>query len=219
MGKSKAVGIVDFQMGNLFSVRHACSFVGLEPEIFSDFRKIKTYDALILPGVGAFGEAMRNLKELNLDKPLLDFIADGKPFLGICLGMQLLFSESEEFGTHTGLNVIPGKVVRFPNVNKSGGPVKVPHIGWNRIFPPQEKPGTPWEKTPLEGIAPGEFMYFVHSYYAVPANPKHVLTTTTYGSIAYCSSIIHGNVIATQFHPEKSAQKGLAIYQNWATTI
>ena len=219
MRKTKRVGIVDYQMGNLFSVRHACSFVGLEPEIFSDFRKINAYDALILPGVGAFGEAMHNLRKLDLEKPILDFIALGKPFLGICLGMQLLFGESEEFGTHTGLNVIPGKVIRFPNVNIIGDPVKVPQIGWNQIFPPQEKLGRPWEKTSLDNIAAGEFMYFVHSYYAVPNQSEHILTTTTYESITYCSSIIYGNVIATQFHPEKSAQKGLKIYQNWANTI
>jgi glutamine amidotransferase len=219
MSRLKRVGIIDYQMGNLYSVRHACSFVGLEPEIFSDFRKIDTYDALILPGVGAFGEAMNNLKTLELETPILNFIASGKPFMGICLGMQLLFTASEEFGTHTGLNVIPGKVVRFPNVNVRGDLLKVPQIGWNQILSPAENSSKGWEQTPLEGIAVGEFMYFVHSYYAIPDHPETILTTTTYGGTIYCSSIKHNNVVATQFHPEKSAHKGLKIYQNWANSI
>lgn len=219
MNTAKRVGIIDYKMGNLFSVHHACLFVGLEPTITSDRKMIKDFDALILPGVGAFGEAMQNLSNLDLIDPIRSFIRSGKPFLGVCLGMQLLFNQSEEFGIYKGLDIIPGNVTRFPNVNSQGSPVRVPQIGWNQIFPSQGNREDAWKHTPMDGIASGEFVYFVHSYFAVPALREDILTMTTYEGITYCSSIMHGNVIATQFHPEKSAHKGLIIYQNWANAI
>jgi glutamine amidotransferase len=216
--KSKSVAVVDYDAGNLFSVEHACKSVGMAPVIISRPEEIRQADALILPGVGAFGDAMNNLRRLDLVRPLKDFIASGKPFMGICLGMQLLFSRSEEFGDHEGLNLIDGDVVKFPTVNGQGQRNKIPQIGWNRITSPS-KSGEPWHETPLEPIADGEFMYFIHSFYAKPRNPEYVLALTDYGGIRYCSAVMKDNIFATQFHPEKSAAEGIKIYQYWSSKI
>jgi glutamine amidotransferase len=210
------VAIIDYQMGNLFSVEHACSAVGVEPVITSDPDVIRASRAAILPGVGAFGEAMANISRLGLANPILEFIGSGKPFLGICLGLQLLFSESEEFGSHRGLDIIQGTVKRFPNSGPNGEPVKVPQIGWNQVDPGA---GGGWDGTPMQGIAHGEFMYFVHSFYVAPARRSDVLSVSRYAGLEYCSSIRRGNVFACQFHPEKSAHEGLRIYRNWAQEI
>lgn len=216
--KKPKVAIVDYQMGNLFSVEHACAAVGLDARITTDPSEILAADAAILPGVGAFGAAMDNLRQLGLVEPLLDFIGTGRPFLGICLGLQLLFTESEEFGTHKGLGFIPGRVVRFPAKDPQDVPLRVPQIGWNKIAPPAARPGA-WKGTALAGIAPGEYMYFVHSFYVAPEEPDAVLTVTRYEGLEYCSGIRKHNVLATQFHPEKSAEEGLRIYRSWAASI
>jgi imidazole glycerol-phosphate synthase subunit HisH len=212
------VAIIDYQMGNLFSVRHACVSVGLEPVVTSDPDVLRACDAAILPGVGAFGEAMENITRLDLAGPIRDFIAKGKPFFGVCLGLQLLFTESEEFGAHRGLDLIPGLVKRFSNAGPAGASVKVPQIGWNQINPP---PGglAAWERGPLAGVSPEEYMYFVHSYYVKPDRASDVFSVTRYGGLEYCSSIRRENIFATQFHPEKSAKEGLRIYRNWAAII
>jgi len=212
------VAIVDYEAGNLFSVEHACKTVGLKPLITSRPEDILQSDALILPGVGAFGDAMKNLRMLALVQPLREFAASGKPFMGICLGMQLLFSRSEEFGEHEGLNLIEGDVVKFPYVNSYGEKNKIPQICWNQIKNPSHF-GEKWHDTPLEQIADGEFMYFVHSFYAKPRNSENILTLTEYGGLEYCSAIIKKNIFATQFHPEKSAEEGIKIYQFWANRI
>ena len=212
------VVIVDSEAGNLFSVQHACKIVGLNSVITNKPEDIRKADALILPGVGAFGDAMKNLRKLDLVQPLREFAASGRPFMGICLGMQILFSKSEEFGNHEGLNLIDGNVVKFPSVNDNGSKIKVPQIGWNRIFYPSEVENT-WDGTPLEQVINGEFMYFVHSYYACPLNAENVLAVTGYEGLKYCSAVIKGNIFATQFHPEKSAIEGIKIYRNWANKI
>ena len=212
------VVIVDSEAGNLFSVQHACKIVGLNSVITTKPEDIRKADALILPGVGAFGDAMKNLRKLDLVQPLREFAASGRPFMGICLGMQILFSKSEEFGNHEGLNLIDGNVVKFPSVNDNGSKIKVPQIGWNRIFYPSEVENT-WDGTPLEQVINGEFMYFVHSYYACPLNAENVLAVTGYEGLKYCSAVIKGNIFATQFHPEKSAIEGIKIYRNWANKI
>lgn len=209
------VAIVDYGMGNLFSVRRACEYVGLHPVITSDVSVIMNSAAMILPGVGAFGDAMDNIKGKGLEAPIKKFIEGGNPFMGICLGMQLLMSESEEFGRHKGLDIIKGSVVRFPNVNSEKQRFKVPQMGWNRIF---KKPGHRGE-TLLKRVDDGEFMYFVHSYYAIPLDRKVVLSVTNYGGIEYCSSVSYENVFACQFHPEKSGREGLKIYENFAYAI
>lgn len=213
----KRIAIIDYGMGNLFSVRNACERVGLDARIVSDSRELLASDGAILPGVGAFGDSMETLGNLDLVAPILDFIASKKPFLGICLGLQLLFTESEEFGAHKGLGVIPGRVTRFPNLPRGANTSKVPQVGWNQIFPATT--GTAWQVSPLASLTPGEYMYFVHSFYCVPADPAATLTVTDYEGTVYCSGVARENVFAVQFHPEKSAACGLEIYRNWARTI
>jgi glutamine amidotransferase len=213
------VAIVDYEAGNLFSVEHACKAVGLTPVITSIPKDIFQSDALILPGVGAFGDAMKNLRKLDLIQPLLEFAASGKPFMGICLGMQLLFTRSEEFGEHEGLNLIDGNVVKFPPVNACGENNRIPQIGWNKITYPPECGQKWWHDTPLEQITNGEFMYFVHSFYADPRISENILAVTSYGGLCYCSAVRSNNIFATQFHPEMSAAEGIKIYRNWANKI
>lgn len=212
------VAIIDYQMGNLFSVEHASSAVGLDAFITSDPRSIQDADAAILPGVGAFGAAMENLRKLDLDGGIKDFIATGRPFMGICLGLQLLFTESEEFGAHRGLDLVRGRVSRFPAAGSDGKRLRVPQIGWNRISAPPGRPHA-WAGTPLADAGQGEYMYFVHSYCVVPDEAGDVLSRTSYEGYDYCSSVSKGNLFATQFHPEKSARKGIEIYRRWAGSI
>lgn len=212
----KKIAIIDFELGNLFSVKHACFKAGLKNVVITNRKEdILNADAIILPGVGAFGDAMKNLEKSDLILPVKDFISSGKPFLGICLGMQLLFTESEEFGIHKGLSVIDGTIKKFPNKNQQSKTIKVPQIGWNNI----RKLHKEWENTPLNGIKNEEYMYFVHSYYALPDKEQDILTVTGYEETEYCSSVIKNNVFAVQYHPEKSAVQGLKIYENWALSL
>ena len=208
---SKKVAIIDFKLGNLFSVKQACDMVGINSKITSDKGEVSKADALILPGVGAFNKAMSNLKELGLDKIIIEKVSNGTPIFGICLGLQLLFSQSEEFDIGEGLNLIPGTIKQFPKKieNKK---IKVPHISWNRIY----KFKLNWNKTPLNKLESSEFMYFIHSYYVKPDEDFSILTMTNYEGIEFCSSIYYKNIFATQFHPEKSADKGISIYKEWA---
>ncbi len=207
----KKVIIIDYQLGNLFSVKQACETVGINAKISSESEEIINADALILPGVGAFIEAMNNLKKLGLDTAIKDKVTKGTPLFGICLGQQLLFTESEEFGAGNGLDLIPGIIKRFPEEFEERK-IKVPHIAWNTIY----KYNQDWSKTALSALENNDFMYFVHSYYVKPSNESCVLTKTNYDGIEFCSSIIKNNIFATQFHPEKSAEKGISIYKNWA---
>jgi len=207
------IAIIDYKMGNLFSVANACRHVGLDPVLTQDKTRITEAQGIILPGVGAFAKAMDQLEKLDLIDTIKTTIARGKPFLGICLGMQLLFSQSEEFGHRTGLDIIKGRVVKFPK-GYNGNRVKVPQIGWNQIHINHPPPAPV-----LTGIEEGEFMYFVHSYYCTPDHDRDILTTTRYGSVTYCSAVMRDNIIATQFHPEKSAEKGLLFYKNWAKLV
>lgn len=208
----KKILIIDYKLGNLFSVNQALTNFGLNVKITSDPEDIKSADAVVLPGVGAFGDAMNNLHNLNLVNPILDFVGSGKPFLGICLGLQLLFTESEEFGLTRGLGLIKGQVRRFHNTNREGDITKVPQISWNQIH---KVKGRSWNNTPLENIKDGEFMYFVHSFYVIPDEPVG-LSETNYDGQRYISSIIKNNIFACQFHPEKSANVGLSLYNAWA---
>lgn len=212
MGKQKKICVIDFKLGNLFSVLQALKNIGLDANVSSEKQDISDADALVLPGVGAFNEAIQNLDELNLIQPLLDSVKNGKPLFGICLGLQLLFTESEEFGLSKGLGLIKGRVTRFNIVNREGLSRKVPHIGWNQIHCPDI---TTWNSTPLDQIPQDEFMYFVHSFYVDPAE-EVVLSETVYDSHRFVSSIFKENIFACQFHPEKSGIKGLNIYKRWA---
>ncbi len=207
----KNVVIIDYKLGNLFSVKQACDTVGLNAKISYDKEDVLNADALILPGVGAFIEAMNNLKQLGLDTAIKEMVKNEIPIFGICLGQQLLFTESEEFGAGNGLDLIPGVIKRFPE-NFENRKIRVPHIAWNTIY--KSKQG--WESSGLNELNNNEFMYFIHSYYVKPSDNSCILTLTNYDGIEFCSSIKSKNIFATQFHPEKSASKGLSIYKNWA---
>jgi len=209
----KKVVILDYQLGNLFSVKQACIKVGLNAVISSNKKDILEADAIILPGVGAFMEAMSNMRALDIIEPLKDFVAGGKPLFGICLGQQLLFTESEEFGTERGLNFINGSIRKFPLQNKNQESIKVPQIGWNQIHISEND----WHNTPLQDVQDGEYMYFVHSYYVIPEYSENISSVTNYEGVIYSSSVIKTpNIFACQFHPEKSGDIGIKIYNRWA---
>jgi glutamine amidotransferase len=212
----KKVAVVDYGLGNLFSINQACHHVGLNPVITTDETEILNADALILPGVGAFGNAMEYLNQSGLIGAIHTFVQTGKPFMGICLGMQLLFSESEEFGIHKGLDLIKGKIVRFPVVDQQQQPLKVPQIQWNTIAPGER---STWMASPLKHIPEHAYMHFVHSYYAIPQDRHTVLSYSEYGGVRYASAVMHNNIVAFQYHPEKSGHYGLMIYKTWADSI
>jgi glutamine amidotransferase len=207
---SKKAIIIDYEMGNLFSVKLALEKVGFEAVVSNNKAEIYGASALVLPGVGAFGDAMEILKKLDLVDPIKEFINSGKPFLGICLGMQLLMTESEEFGIHKGLDIIKGRVVKFPPSQD-----KVPQVGWNRILKPNGATNQNWNNTLLKGLSEKDYMYFVHSFYVSPDDKSVVLSETNYAGLNFCSSIQEKNVFACQFHPEKSGIRGLKIYKNF----
>lgn len=207
----KKVVIIDYQLGNLYSVKQACDTVGMNVVVSSEKEDILTADALILPGVGAFIEAMNNLEKLDLIDVIKRKVNSGSPLFGVCLGLQLLFTKSEEFGSGNGLDLIHGTIKKFP-VKIDERKIKVPHITWNQVC----KFNNSWGETPLRELKNSEFMYFIHSYYVHPDNDSCILTNTNYDGIDFCSSVIQNNIFATQFHPEKSADKGISIYKNWA---
>ncbi len=197
--------VVDYGMGNLRSVEKALEKVGADVVISRDSEQIRTADHLVLPGVGAFPECMKNLTGLKLVQPIREFIDSGKPFLGICLGLQLLFDESDEFGLHEGLGIIPGRVTAFDR----GMNLKIPHMGWNSI--------NVRKNVPIFADVDNEsFVYFVHSYYVIPTHIEDAATTTNYG-IDFVSSVARDNIFAVQFHPEKSQDIGLKILKNFAS--
>lgn len=211
------VAIIDYGLGNLYSVRHACLTVGLDCVITNRHDDITRAAALILPGVGAFGDAMDSLRQLGLDELIVEFATAGKPILGICLGMQLLMTESHEFGRHKGLNLIEGDVVPFKSTKR--GPdkyYKVPQVGWNQIALPKGVSNEDWDASLLQGVYPNSFMYFVHSYYVRPTKNHATRALTIYGETEYCSALRAGNIYAFQFHPERSGRNGLTIYSNFA---
>jgi len=216
--KAKSIAIVDYGLGNLFSIKNACEFSGLAATITSSAYDLEKASAVILPGVGAFGEAMRHLKKLDLVIPLRDLAASGKPLVGICLGMQLLMSESREFGANKGLEIIQGEVLPF-NEKLSLSDFKVPHIGWNCIYHENDDARSKWCNSLLCNVPENAMMYFVHSYYCEPYQPEVVLSKTRYGGITFCSSFSSGNVHAFQFHPERSGREGLLIYKALAQLL
>ena len=196
------IAIVDYGMGNLRSVQKGFERVGYAAEISDLPEVVERADHIVLPGVGAFGDAMSNLRERELIEPIQESISEGKPFLGICLGLQLLFAESEEMGSHKGLGLLPGKVRRFPEGER------VPQIGWNQIHIRREVPL-------LEDVPEDSFFFFVHSYYVDPADDGDRVAMTDYG-IGYASIAGRDRAFGVQFHPEKSQDLGLKILQNFA---
>ena len=201
------IAIIDYGMGNLRSVQKAFERVGYEAKVTRDAGKIASSRGVVLPGVGAFHACMENLARFGLIDPIRDIVHKQKPFLGICLGFQLLFSESEEFGLRRGLDLFPGRVVGF----KPDGDLKIPHMGWNGL---EKKKDSPF----LEGISTGDFVYFVHSFYVVPEDPSVVATTTDYGT-PFVSSMATDRLFACQFHPEKSQELGLRILANFGRFV
>jgi len=197
------ITVVDYGMGNLKSVAKALEYIGLEVKVSSNPESIRNSIAIVVPGVGAFGDAVHNLKRFKLFDEIVNHIEKGKPYLGICLGLQLLFEYGYEFGEHEGFGVLKGKVVRFQH--KEG--FKIPHMGWNQVWIKQQK-GL------FNGVKEGEFFYFVHSFYAQPYDKNDIASTTDYIT-DFCSAVQRENIWAVQFHPEKSQKAGLKLLENF----
>ena len=212
------ITIIDYGMGNLRSVSKALEEVGAKVKVSDDPKTVSGADKLVVPGVGAFKDAMRELRARRLIEPIKKFIKSGGPFLGLCLGLQLLFSESEEGGTSKGLDIIKGRVLRFPRrpltLGEGEDALKVPHMGWNRIQIKNQKSKIKNACPLLKGIPDGSYAYFVHSYYADPDDDGCVAAWTDYG-IEFPSVVWAKNIYATQFHPEKSQKLGLKILRNY----
>ncbi len=204
--------IIDYGIGNLRSIEKAFQAVGITVLRTDDIDRIAAAEKLVLPGVGAFGACADEVRRRNLEAPILEAVDRGVPLLGVCVGMQLLFDESEELGQHNGLGLLPGRIVRFDNApadtNAPVEPLKVPHMGWNTLTLTQTSPL-------FEGLPPEAFVYFVHSYHATPDNPADILATTPYG-VDFPAIVGRNNVFGVQFHPEKSQQNGLRILKNFA---
>ncbi|MCK4974956.1 MAG: imidazole glycerol phosphate synthase subunit HisH [Sulfurimonas sp.] len=199
------IAIVDYNMGNLASVQNAFAKLGEKTIVESDPAKFKDYDKLILPGVGAFGDAMEHLRDRNMIEAIREYAKSGKYMLGICLGMQLLFESSEEFGSHEGLGLIKGSVTAF-DTTKFSEPLKVPHMGWNRMFT---------EEHPLfKNLDEEHYLYFVHTYHVNCANKDDIVGRTNYG-YEFTSAVAHDNIMGIQPHPEKSHKNGLKILENF----
>jgi imidazole glycerol-phosphate synthase subunit HisH len=203
-----AVTIIDYDLGNLHSVIKAFKHAGADVNVTSDPHQLTIAERLVLPGVGAFADGMASLKKHGLDEAIRGYFTTSRPFLGICLGMQMLLTESEEFGLHAGLGAIPGRVVEIP---REPG-IKVPQIGWNRIAP---RPGGDFGGSILEPVLPGSMVYFVHSFTAVPSREEDRLADTFYGSTRVSAAVRSGAVMGTQFHPEKSGEVGLTIIRRF----
>ena len=212
----QSVVIVDYGLGNLFSVQRALNMVGAkDTKISHDQADIENAGRVVLPGVGAFGDGMKNLEERELVSTLQKYAESGRPILGVCLGMQLIMSQSEEFGLHAGLDLVPGNVRRLESDTKGG--FKIPHIGWNAL---EKSSGNwagagIWDETVLDGIEEGASMYFNHSFIVVPEDQSVSLATTNYGKDAYCSVLRMDNITGAQFHPELSGEDGMRLYRNF----
>lgn len=204
------IAIIDYGMGNLRSVQKGFEKMGYAAEITRDRRRIEAAPGVVLPGVGAFGACMNGLTECGLVDTVYRVVAHGTPLLGICVGMQILFSESVEFGRVRGLDILKGRIVRFVPDKIDGG--KIPHMGWNQLHLKRRAPH-------LAGIPDGAAVYFVHSYYPVPDDAETIATTTDYGATEFASSVWQQNIFATQFHPEKSQSIGLRILANFGQLV
>jgi glutamine amidotransferase len=228
MPREPRIAIVDYGMGNLFSVKQACAHVGLDASITASAEEVRAADAVIVPGVGAFGDAMASLRELGMVEVLRNVAAEGTPFFGICLGLQLLMSESHEFGTYEGLGIVEGEVVSFGEPKEDGRTLKVPQVGWNALWRAERgsqaaAADTPasdlWADTWFRGQPDGVQMYFVHSFVVRPAASEVVVATTRYGDVEFCSALLCGNVFACQCHPERSGTHGLRVYEEFARDV
>ncbi|HAT1774426.1 TPA: imidazole glycerol phosphate synthase subunit HisH [Legionella pneumophila] len=208
-----SVSIVDYGVGNLLSVARAFQYFDASVNLVSTPEEIMSANRLVLPGVGAFEDGMKGLTTLNFIEPIKQFARSGKPFLGICLGMQMMLSKSTEFGQHEGLGLIAGEVVSVPSHGVDGQLHKIPHIGWNELVATSE--GEDWCHTILKNIPLNSSVYFVHSFMAMPSNPKKRLADTLYDGQAISAVIKDENMYGCQFHPEKSGEVGLSIIQQF----
>ena len=205
------VTVVDYGCGNLLSVSRGLEEAGGTVNVTDDADKIANAERLLLPGVGAFGKAMQAMRDGGLEAPIKAFAQTGRPFLGICVGMQAMLDYSEEFGRHEGLGLISGHVAAIPATAADGTPHPIPHIGWNRL----KKPATGWDGSILEGRNEGAFVYFVHSFAATPEDKQHILATCDYNGRTVTAAIAKDNMTGCQFHPEKSGPAGLKILENF----
>lgn len=210
----KKIVIVDYGLGNLFSIKQALSAVGADAIFSSKADDLLNCDGILLPGVGAFADAMNRLKELNLVEVIQKSARDGKPILGVCLGLQLLFEQSHEFGLHKGLGLIPGEVIRFPEAHQ-GIELKVPFIGWNKLHFTQDGK----EDVLFSSFKQDLNIYFVHSYYVAPKSEAEILAKCEYQGFAFPAVVRYRNTVGIQGHPEKSAEQGLEIYKNWVLSL
>ncbi len=211
---SEVVTVVDYGRGNLFSVQRALEHCGAQVRLVSDPEELGNAEKLLLPGVGAFRDAMDALSSRGMDQAIRAYAASGKPLFGICLGMQLLLDSSDEFGQSHGLGLIPGKVQAIPTQDGTGASLKVPHIGWSELCLGAERES--WAGTLLEGLEPGRSsMYFVHSYMVVPDSVQHRVADCLYGDVAISAVIQRENIWGAQFHPEKSGESGLSILRRF----
>jgi len=206
---SSEVTVLDYGVGNLFSVRRALEQCGARVVVSEDPGVIMTAPRLVLPGVGAFADGMRGLIDCGLDQVVFNYANSGRPLMGICLGMQMLATVSEEFGEHAGLNIIPGRVVAIPNTGADGTPHKIPHISWAALEVPTGDAG--WQDSILSEVNPGESVYMIHSFAVVPEDDAHRLADCNYNGVVISAAIRKGNVYGLQFHPEKSGGVGLKI--------
>ncbi|MFC5299826.1 imidazole glycerol phosphate synthase subunit HisH [Azospira restricta] len=211
---SKRITLVDYGMANLLNVARAFEHCGAEVRVVEDPKSVASAGRLVVPGVGAFKDCIDEVNSRGFGDAIRDFVATGRPIFGICVGMQILFDVSEEFGEHKGLGILPGRVRAVPNRTVSGEPQRVPHIGWNHLVRPAT--GRNWRGTLLDGLdGKRPAVYFVHSFAADPADPTDRLADCLYGGHAICAAVQRGNLMATQFHPERSGETGLSLVRRF----
>ncbi len=215
----KKITVIDYGMGNIFNVVRAFESIKCDVSVTNDYSTIIKSERLLLPGVGAFEDGMRDLKDNNLDSAIKEFLQTGRPLFGICLGMQLLMTSSEENGLHDGLDLITGKVVRFKDANDESNKYKIPQIGWNVLSPLNINQNTMdnkrWNNSILKGLEELPYMYFLHSYFVSPENKQVCLAETAYGSDMFCSVLKKDQIFGCQFHPERSGKQGMKILENF----
>jgi glutamine amidotransferase len=220
MSKRPKIALIDYGLGNLFSVARAIEAACGQPYLVSNISQFSGADGIILPGVGAFGDGIANLKARGLDELILKEFDHSTPILGICLGMQLMFEKSQEFGEHNGLGLIKGQVIKFPdNIVHRGRPLKVPHVGWHRAKLGGASRTCIHLSSDILKSFDSEYFYFVHSFYASEVPVENILTLSPFGDLEYCSSVWKKNFIGFQFHPEKSGAFGIRIYQDWIRNL
>ena len=207
----KKIAIVDYGCGNILNLARAVKFLGYDVEITRENKKLINSSHIILPGVGAFGNAIKQIEKYNLHKTILEYVKLDKPLLGICVGMQILFTVSYEMGVHKGLGLLEGKVIKISN--KKNKEIKIPHIGWNELYPNNDK--KEWKNKILNNSLIGKSFYFIHSFVCLTKNPNSTIAVCNYSGISIPAIVSVGNIFGCQFHPEKSADNGLTILKNF----